>query len=44
MPYSMSRGIEFALERWQAATPADFLHVTLTIVVLGWFISRYFSR
>ena len=32
-----------AFSAWQNATLIDYAHIVLSIIVLGWFVGRYFS-
>lgn len=41
--YTIQNWCAAALEAWQNATLVDYAHVVLGIVVLGWFVARYFS-
>jgi hypothetical protein len=35
--------ISSALDHWQTADATDYGVMALTVVVLGWFISRYYT-
>jgi hypothetical protein len=36
----VERLIELFLYRWQTATPTDYAHCVITIIVLAWFASK----
>jgi hypothetical protein len=40
MPYQLQRFGDMVVFWWETATPVQFLSVALTIVVLGWFVSK----
>ena len=40
MPYQLQRFAAMVAFWWETATPIQFLSVALTIVILGWFVSK----
>lgn len=40
MPYQLQRFGDLVVFWWETATPLQFLSVALTIVILGWFVSK----
>ena len=35
---------EYLMTTWREATPTDYLHLILGVIVAGWFYTRYFPR
>lgn len=40
MPHQLQRFGDMVVFWWETATPIQFLSVALTIVILGWFVSK----
>lgn len=40
MPHQLQRFGDMVVFWWETATPTQFLSVALTIVILGWFVSK----
>jgi hypothetical protein len=43
MEHTVRNWCAAAFDAWQSATLMDYVHVVLAVIVLGWFVARYFS-